>query len=67
MAERNLLMKADGDARTGTCGKFDRLFGSNQPISAHFTAFYSSDQLQRRGSSIFQEALNTDHWRRSYG
>jgi len=36
---------------------FGRLFGSNQPISAHFTAFNSSDQLQRKRSSIFQEAL----------
>jgi Transposase IS66 family len=36
---------------------FGRLFGSNQPISAHFTAFNSSDQLQRRRSSMFQEAL----------
>jgi len=37
---------------------FGRLYGSNQPISAHFTAFNSSDQLQRKRSSIFQEALN---------
>jgi hypothetical protein len=36
---------------------FGRLYGSNQPISAHFTAFNSSDQLQRKRSSIFQEAL----------
>jgi hypothetical protein len=36
---------------------FGRLFGSNQPISAHFTAFISSDQLQWKRSSIFQEAL----------
>jgi hypothetical protein len=35
---------------------FGRLYGSNQPISAHFTAFNSSDQLQRKRSSIFQEA-----------
>jgi hypothetical protein len=35
---------------------FGRLFGSNQPISAHFTAFNSADQLQRKRSSIFQEA-----------
>jgi hypothetical protein len=39
---------------------FGRLFGSNQPISAHFTAVNSSDQLQRRRSSIFQEALLRD-------
>jgi hypothetical protein len=38
---------------------FGRLFGSNQPISAHFTAFSSSDQLQRNRSSIFQEARIT--------
>jgi hypothetical protein len=38
---------------------FGRLYGSNQPISAHFTAFNSSDQLQRKRSSIFQEALVT--------
>jgi hypothetical protein len=37
---------------------FGRLYGSNQPISAHFTAFNSSDQLQRKRSSIFQEALS---------
>jgi hypothetical protein len=36
---------------------FGRLFGSNQPISSHFAAFNSSDQLQRKRSSIFQEAL----------
>jgi hypothetical protein len=36
---------------------FGRLYGSNQPISAHFTAFNSSDQLQRKRSSIFQKAL----------
>ena len=35
-----------------------RLFGSNQPIYAHFTAFNSSDQLQRKRSSIIQEALH---------
>ena len=32
-------------------------FGSNQPISAPFTALTISDQLQWRRSSIFQEAL----------
>jgi hypothetical protein len=37
--------------------KFRRLFGSNPPISAHFTAFNSSDQLQRMRSSIVQETL----------
>jgi len=36
---------------------FGRLYGSKQPISAHFTPFNSSDQLQRKRSSIFQEAL----------
>jgi hypothetical protein len=36
---------------------FGQLFGSNQPISADFTAFNSSDQLQRKRSSILQEAL----------
>jgi hypothetical protein len=43
---------------------FGLLLGSNQPISAHFTAFNSSDQLQRKRSSIFQEALIEEkHWR----
>jgi hypothetical protein len=41
---------------------FGRLYGSNQPISAHFTAFNSSDQLQRKRSSIFQEALIAEVW-----
>jgi hypothetical protein len=42
---------------------FGRLFGCNQPISSHFAAFNSSDQLQRKRSSIFQEALVAlGHW-----
>jgi hypothetical protein len=36
-----------------------RLFGSNQPISAHFTAFNSSDQLQQKRFDLYKEAPNT--------
>jgi hypothetical protein len=35
-----------------------RLFGSNQPISAHFTAFNSSDQLQQKRFDLYKEALS---------
>jgi hypothetical protein len=35
-----------------------RLFGSNQPISAHFTAFNSSDQLQQKRFDLYKEALD---------
>jgi hypothetical protein len=35
-----------------------RLFGSNQPISAHFTAFNSSDQLQQKRFDLYTEALH---------
>jgi hypothetical protein len=42
---------------------FGRLFGCNQPISSHFAAFNSSDQLQRKRSSIFQEALLKPNYR----
>jgi len=35
---------------------FGRLFGSNQPISAHFTAFNSSDQLQQKRFDLYKEA-----------
>jgi hypothetical protein len=37
---------------------FGRLFGSNQPISAHFTAFDSSDQLQQKRFDLYKEALS---------
>ena len=38
---------------------FGRLFGSNQPISAHFTAFNSSDQLQQKRFDLYKEALGS--------
>jgi hypothetical protein len=50
-------MRADGDASPVHVENLGRLFGSNQPISEHFTALNCSDQLQRQRSAIFQAAL----------
>jgi hypothetical protein len=43
MAERNLPMKADGDARAGTCGK---LWATFRLKSADFSTFYRCQQLR---------------------
>jgi hypothetical protein len=50
MAERSLLMKADGDARAGTCGKLSAAF---QLKSADFSTVYRVQQL----SSTAAEAI----------
>jgi hypothetical protein len=43
MAERSLQMKADGDARAGTCGKRWSTFRLK---SADFSTFYRFQQLR---------------------
>jgi hypothetical protein len=43
MAERSLLMKADGDARAGTCGKRGATFRLK---SADFSTLYRFQQLR---------------------
>ena len=43
MAERNLPMRADGDARAGTCGKRRATFRLK---SAHLETFYRVVQLK---------------------
>jgi len=52
MAERNLPMKADGDARAGTCGKLWAAFWIK---SSDFNTFYRFQQLR---STVAEAVFN---------
>ena len=50
MAERSLLMKADGDARAGLCGKRWSIFRLK---SAYLSTFYRFQQLRSIAAEAF--------------
>ncbi len=49
-------MRANGDARAGTCGKIWPVFRRNEPISEDSTGENRADPLLLQAFSAFQEA-----------
>jgi hypothetical protein len=56
MAERNLLMKADGDARTGTCGKLWLAFRLKSTDISTFYRFLQLRSTKAEGIFHFSES-----------
>ena len=61
MAERSLLMKADGDARAGTCGKRWSTFRLK---SADLSTFYRFQQLRSTAAEAIFHYSGSPTWQR---